>query len=205
MLPIVLDLRDRLAVVVGGGAVGRRKADAVRDAGGRVRLVCLEPAPPDPPPGLQWLTEPYRAVHLEGATLAFAAATPAVNAVVVADARARGVLVNAASGPAGDFTLPAVLRRGGLTVAVGTGGAAPALARAVRARLAAELDESFAAWVELLAEVRPLVLRGVADPGRRRHLLRDLCDWSWLERLRREGAGPVRSAVRALVAEAGGL
>jgi precorrin-2 dehydrogenase/sirohydrochlorin ferrochelatase len=135
----------------------------------------------------------------------FAAGPPAVNARVLSDARARGVWVNAAGGPdRGDFSLPAAFRRGDLVLAVSTGGAAPALAGSVRRHLEAEFDETFGAWVLLLAEVRPLVLEGVADEGRRRALLTSLCQWEWLERLRREGAGAVREAMLAAVeAESG--
>ena len=46
--PINLDLTDRLATVIGGGAVGCRKAQGLLDAGARVRLVTKdEPAAPD--------------------------------------------------------------------------------------------------------------------------------------------------------------
>ena len=62
--------------------------------------------------------------------------------------------------------VPSVVRAGGLTIAVGTGGAAPALARRVREKLAAEFDATFAEWVKLLEEVRPLVLAAHMDhPG----------------------------------------
>jgi siroheme synthase-like protein len=203
--PAFLNLAGRLALVVGGGPVGRRKAAALRAAGARVRLVCLEGPPSGPAdPNLHWLTEPYRPSHLDGATLVVAAGPPEVNARVLADARARGLWASSASDPgAGDFILPATVRRGEFVLAVSTGGAAPGLARAVRRRLEAEFDESFAAWVELLAQLRPLVLR-LPDARRRRALFARLCAWEWLERLRRDGADEVRAAMHAEVRAARG-
>src|SRR5579871_5377843 len=107
MLPIFLDMTDRLAVVIGGGRVGRRKASAVLSAGGRVRLVCLEPRPADMSDSrMEWRMESYSAEHLDDAELVFAAGPAELNARVLADARTRGVWVNATSEPAsGDFYL----------------------------------------------------------------------------------------------------
>src|SRR5439155_684921 len=45
MLPITLNVAGRLAVVIGGGPVGRRKADALLAAGARVLLVSLDARP----------------------------------------------------------------------------------------------------------------------------------------------------------------
>jgi precorrin-2 dehydrogenase / sirohydrochlorin ferrochelatase len=206
MFPLFLHLTDRLAVVIGGGAVGRRKAAAVLDAGARVRLVCLETRPVDEThAAVDWRSEPYAAAHLYGAALAFAAATPEVNARVVADARARGLWVNSASDPeAGDFFVPAVVRRGDFVVAVGTGGAAPALAAEVRRRLEEQFDDSFGQWAALLAEMRPLVLEAVSDEERRRLLFARWTSWEWLERLRRDGAEAVRAAFLQELRDGGG-
>ncbi|HEY8504781.1 MAG TPA: NAD(P)-dependent oxidoreductase [Gemmataceae bacterium] len=200
MFPLILTRPDLLAVVVGGGEVGRRKARAALDGGLRVRVVSPGPRPADVPEPAEWLAEPYHPGHLDGAALAFAAATPEVNARVIADARRRGVWVSAADDPAGsDFVLPAVLRRGPLLLAVGTGGAAPALARRVRDKLAGEFDEAFRQWVELLGEMRLLVREQVLDPARRRGLLERLSAWEWLERLRAEGVDAARAAMRGEV------
>jgi precorrin-2 dehydrogenase/sirohydrochlorin ferrochelatase len=205
MFPLFLDMTDRLAVVVGGGAVGRRKAAAALSAGARVRLVCLEARPSDEShPSLDWVTGPYTAAHLDGATLVFAAGPAELNARVVADARARGVWVNAANDPgASDFLVPSTVRRGRLLVAVGTGGAAPGLARSIRRQLEEQFDEAFGQWVALLAELRPVVLACVPDAGRRRTLFERWCQPEWLDRLRREGVDVVRGAMRAELHSAG--
>src|SRR5262249_30290683 len=149
LYPLFLRLDGRLAVVVGGGTVGRRKARGLLEGGGRVRLVCREPRPSDEPsPHLEWLCEPYPAGHLDGAELICAAATPQVNRQVVEDAQAHGVWVCSATEPdEGDFQTASTIRRGDLTVALGTGGAAPALTRALRRRMEATLDEQFGEWL----------------------------------------------------------
>jgi precorrin-2 dehydrogenase/sirohydrochlorin ferrochelatase len=202
MFPIFLNLTDRLCAVIGGGTVGRRRAAALLDAGARVRVVCLEPCPPElARPQVQWLTESYQSDHLSGAALVFAAAPPEVNCRVVADAQARGVLVNAADDPAaGDFHVPASVRRGAFVLAVATGGAAPALARQVRARLEAEFDDAYGRWVAVLAEIRPLVRARIPDAARRRALWQRLTAPEWLDRLRRDGEPAVLAALHAEVA-----
>ncbi|QJW97439.1 Siroheme synthase / Precorrin-2 oxidase [Frigoriglobus tundricola] len=195
----MLNLAGKLVAVVGGGPVGMRKLAAVLECGAVARVI-------DPrslsglPSGVRHVCEPYRAPHLDGAALAFACAPPEVNARVVGDGRARGVWVNAATAPSdGDFTLPAVVRRGDFTLSVSTGGAAPALARRVREKLEAEFDATFAEWVRLLAELRAEVLATVPDETRRRELLDAFADWHWLARLRTEGADAVRAAMRKSV------
>jgi precorrin-2 dehydrogenase/sirohydrochlorin ferrochelatase len=206
MLPLVFLLRGRTALVVGAGPVGVRKAAAVLDAGGRVRLVDPDPAAGVSHPSVSRVIEPYSPAHLAGAALAFACAPPAVNAAVAADATARGVWVCDASDPArGDFALPSVVRRGDLTVAVSTGGAAPALARRIAGRLSDEFDAAYAGWVRVLGEVRAVVLATVPDPADRRRLFERFAAPHWLERTRAAGPdatkaemlGEVRAEVRA--------
>ena len=198
MFPLMLDLKDRLAIVIGGGAVGRRKVAALQSAGARVRVVCLEERPSEVQ-NVEWLCECYHAGHLDGAVIVFAAALPRVNCEVVRDARSLGIWAMDASDPtAGDFHTPAVSRRGGLVVAVSTSGASPLLTARIRDRIDAMLEAEYADWVALLAELRPQVL--AVDPGRRRELFERLCDERWLERLRSSGIDAVRAAMRAEIA-----
>jgi precorrin-2 dehydrogenase/sirohydrochlorin ferrochelatase len=201
MFPLFLDLAERLAVVIGGGPVGRRKASAVLAAGGRVRLICLEPRPAEmSDPCLDWRCKAYTRDHLDGASLVFAAGPVELNAQVVADARARNIWVNAASEPKrGDFVVPAVVRRGDFVLAISSGGAAPLLTQIVRERLEVEFDAAFGSWVSLLAELRPKVMERIDDVKERRRILTSLCQWQWLERLRVEDVDIVRTAMWATV------
>ena len=204
--PIVLELNDRRAVVVGLGAVGRRKVAGLVEAGAAVVGVDPRGAGGESVPGgVEVWAEEYRAEHLDGALLAFAAATEEVNRRVVLDAKERGILVNAASGPeGGDFTVPAVWREGPVTVAVATSGAGPALAAALRDRAAAAIGPEAAGMARLLAEWRPEVLGRVEEPEVRRRLLREGADPGWLDRLRVEGPEAVKEALRRALDEAVG-
>jgi precorrin-2 dehydrogenase/sirohydrochlorin ferrochelatase len=126
--------------------------------------------------------------------LAFACATPEVNAAVVVAAKARGVWVCSSSDPdSGDFVLPSVVRRGDLTLAVSTDGASPALARRIAAGLLDEFDASYADWVRVLGEVRRVVLAEVHDPHVRRSLLESFAHPEWLERIRTAGPDVARA------------
>jgi precorrin-2 dehydrogenase/sirohydrochlorin ferrochelatase len=88
---------------------------------------------------------------------------------VAAEARARGIWVNAADEPARcDLILPAVIRRGRLVVAVSTGGASPAAARAIREELEGYLTRDHGMLVEVAAAARAdLRRRAVSRSGAR--------------------------------------
>jgi precorrin-2 dehydrogenase/sirohydrochlorin ferrochelatase len=155
--PIVLNLAGRRALVVGGGKVALRKAQALADAGARVRVVAPEFLPEFAPDArLECVQEPYAARHVAGVFLAVAATDDeAVNARVAADARPARALVNVVDRPAlCDFIVPSVVERGRLMIAICTGGAAPSLARRLRERLEEEFGPQYATLLDALAEVR---------------------------------------------------
>ncbi|MEW4566694.1 bifunctional precorrin-2 dehydrogenase/sirohydrochlorin ferrochelatase [Tautonia sp. JC769] len=192
--PIVLQLAGRLAVVVGLGPVGRRKALGLLDAGARVRGI--DPAGWDAGPSSNLMVEEgrYRDAHLDGAMLVFAAATPEVNASVVRDAHRRGLLVNSASEPAsGDFAVPASWRSGPILLSVSTSGAGPALASNLRDRAAGAIGAAASEQARLLVDLRPIVLERVADEPTRRAILRTWSEARWRDRWAELGREGVRA------------
>jgi siroheme synthase-like protein len=160
LFPLFVELEGRPCVVLGGGSVAERKVTALLAAGAVVRVVSptLSPvlAALAAAGRIAHIARPYADGDLASAALAFAATDDgAVNAHVAREGRARGVWVNAADDPAHcDAMLPAVLHRGPITVAVSTGGASPALARAVRERLEHALPEAYGTLAEIAASSR---------------------------------------------------
>ena len=129
----------------------------------------------------------YEAGDLQGAFLVVAASdAPEVNTKVWREASELGILVNVADKPEEcNFILPSVLRRGGLTLAVGTGGASPALARKLRTGLEGRFGPEYSSLVGLMDSLRTWALSTIEDPGRRRRILLSAAeDGVILERLR---------------------
>ena len=110
---------------------------------------------------------------------------PAVNEAVFREAQALGCLVNVVDDPARcSFFVPAVVRRGALTIAVSTGGKSPALARRIRQQLESLFDPAYGPLLDQMRRLRPTVQSTVPDPGRRAAFWERLLDSDVLDRLR---------------------
>jgi siroheme synthase-like protein len=156
LYPIFLDLSGRRCVVVGGGKVASRKARKLLQARAGVVVISPEIGAELESVAVEVYRRPYREGDLAGAYLAFAATdSREVNAAVAREGRERGIPVNVADSPSdGDFALPSTLRRGGLQVAVSTGGASPTLARRIRDELEEVFGPEWAGIVEELGRNR---------------------------------------------------
>jgi uroporphyrin-III C-methyltransferase / precorrin-2 dehydrogenase / sirohydrochlorin ferrochelatase len=91
---------------------------------------------------------------------------------VVARLRARGVLVNAVDRPdLCDFTLPAIVDRDPVLIAIGTGGASAGLAAALRQRLETVLPASLENLAAALGKARERIRTRFPDSGERRRAI----------------------------------
>ena len=148
--PVFLRLEGRRCVIVGRDAAADARASACRAAGADVVVV----APED-----------YRPGHLAGAFLAYASTRdPQLIERLVDEADRERVLLNVADVPtACTFVSPAVVDRGELQIAIGTGGASPGLAARLRRDLEARVGPEYAPFVAILGAVRTAL---ADDPGR---------------------------------------
>jgi len=203
--PVMLNLTGRLGVVVGAGPVALRKTRALRDAGAKVRLISPEP-PAKISEGIEVLAEAYRPEHLADAAVVFACTNDrSVNSRIADDARRCGALVCAVDQPEDcDFFSPAVVQDEDVIVAVGTGGAAPHLARRLADQLQTALPDNVGAFAACAGSLREEWHTSELPLERRREILRELASEETYRVFLAEGPAAVRRRCEILLNPQGG-
>ena len=173
-LPIFLAVRNKLCVVIGGGEVAVRKVALLQQAGAKVTVVAPKLAAAlaqqVAKASVHHRSGEFVPADLEGATLVIAATnSAAVNSTVAQAANERRIPVNVVDTPdLCSFIMPAIIDRSPLVVAVSSGGAAPVLARQLRARLESLIPASYGRLATLAGQFRDKVKLRFARPGDRR-------------------------------------
>jgi uroporphyrin-III C-methyltransferase/precorrin-2 dehydrogenase/sirohydrochlorin ferrochelatase len=138
LFPVFYDLRGTQVLVVGAGTVARRRIEKLLAGGADVTVVAKEFSPEVrrlvESGKVRGIVSPFRPGHLDGISMAFAAASePAANRSVARESGRRGIPVNVADVPSEcAFFLPAVVPGESFTLAVSTAGRNPGAARAIR-------------------------------------------------------------------------
>ena len=175
--PVSLVVAGRRCLVVGGGHVAARKVDGLRACGAEVHVVAPEVcAELQARRDVTVERRPYQPGEAAHYRLVFAATdSPELNRAVHDDAEAAGVWVNSADDPVNcSFTMPSVLRRGPLTVAVSTAGHSPGLAAWLRRRLEEQVGPEYETLLGLLSSAREsLQAAGRSTEGLSWHSLLD--------------------------------
>lgn len=172
MYPTFLRLTGRRVVLVGGGRVAVGKLDGLLAAGADVVVVAPSIRAELERPGVTLRHRPFDPADLDGAWYAVAAAPPDVNRQVLAAAEVRRIFVNAVDDPPHATAYAgAIVRRSDVTIAISTGGRAPALAGLLREALDAWLPADLDAWLAAADEARRRWREQAVAMERRRPLL----------------------------------
>jgi uroporphyrin-III C-methyltransferase / precorrin-2 dehydrogenase / sirohydrochlorin ferrochelatase len=190
-LPVFLDLTSGAVVLVGSGEPAVNKLRLLGAAGARVRWYVdgAEAA------GARAIAAELRAdiatadplvADWSDATAIFSAAGRPLDDAVAARARSARIPVNVVDRPdLSTFIMPAIVDRGDVVVAIGTGGAAPVLARRLRERIEALLPARIGELARLMQRYRERVAVRIAAFAERRRLWERVVD------------GPIAGAVYA--------
>lgn len=158
-LPIFINIRQQPCVVIGGGEVATRKVTMLLKAQAQVTVIAPECCSALLNVDIRHIASQFQPAHLDGAKLVIAATDdPAVNLAVYNAAQARNIPVNVVDTPElCSFVMPAIIDRSPIVVAVSSGGAAPVLARLLRARLETLIPAGYGRLAALAATFRDQV------------------------------------------------
>jgi precorrin-2 dehydrogenase len=207
--PVLVDLEGRRCVVVGSTPVRDGKVEGLL-AGGATDVLVVATGPADriaelePLEGVRVLRRAWYASDFSGAFLVIAHdPDPAVRARIAIAARAAGASVNVVDDvDRCDWAAPAIVRRGELLIAIGTGGASPALSKKLRERLQDEFGPEWAEVLRVLREVRTETLPLLPDLRERSRRWHQALDPDEAAALIRDGAADeLRTRLRARLLE----
>ena len=203
--PIFLELRDRRVVLVGGGAVAVRKAEALLQAG--ARLVVVTHRPNDAitvlctRSGAELIRAKYSKQYIAGAVLVIGATNDQeVNKQVYRDCQELEILCNVVDDPAlCDFFVPAIVKRGDLEIAIGTEGYCPAYAGHLRKKLEGMFTDEHGRFLANLERIRQKIIQEVSGSPERKTLMGKLVDDESFEYFRAKGETAWRERAQAMI------
>jgi precorrin-2 dehydrogenase/sirohydrochlorin ferrochelatase len=174
--PAFIDLENRTVLVVGGGVVAERKVEMLLETGALVTVVS-----PQITEQLDAYSQSNRITvrqrgfipsDVDGASLVISATDdPTTQTEVASIAESKNILVNTVDKPElCSFIVPAILRRGDITIAISTSGKSPSLAAELRVRLDRVLTDEFARTAKVLGAVRQEVHRHFAGSDDRKRV-----------------------------------
>jgi precorrin-2 dehydrogenase/sirohydrochlorin ferrochelatase len=157
--PIVLNLEGKRCLVIGGGRVALRKVIGLLRAGAQITVVapCLHKHFRHVAKSLTVFARPFEENDITSALALIIGATdnPSVNKAVSAKAKSLGILCNIVDCPSlCSFTMPAVVRRGDLSIAIATGGKSPRLSRYIKTQVARAIGPEYEHLVSYMAQTR---------------------------------------------------
>lgn len=203
--PIFVELAERRVVVVGGGAVAVRKAGSLLEAGARLVVVAYKPSESMTTlcthHGAELVRDRYAKQYVAEAVLVIAATDDRqVNEQVYRDCQELEILCNVVDDPKHcDFFVPAVVKRGDLQIAIGTGGYCPAYAGHLRQKLEILFTEEHGRFLAELERIRKEITENVPDESDRKALLGKLVDDESFEYFRTNGSTAWRERANNMI------
>ncbi len=182
LYPVNLNIEKKKVLVIGGGEVALRKVKTLLSFKAEVYVVS-----PGVIPAFEDLydkgkiilyKEKYNKSFLQDSFLVIGATDdPQVNRIVARDAGEGNIPVNIVDDlEICTFLVPAVVKRGPLTISISTGGKSPGMSAKIRKDLEKIYGKEYGLFLEYLGKVRKRLIKDISDPQKRRQIIIKLSD-----------------------------
>lgn len=214
-LPLLIDMSDKKVVIFGSGSVGERKANLFSEYA-KVTVVSrsfydifyeledkysIQLIKAD----ARKLTDDEINDVIRDAFLVIPATNDrSINERIVKLSKSFGILTNEVDA-IGDVTVPAVVKRGGLTISISTAGSSPAFSRFTRRQVEKIITPEFGDMIKIQDEMRTYLKSEVPDQRDRKDILWDILEseevWKGLEESYEKGFNTAQGIVRKKISE----
>jgi uroporphyrin-III C-methyltransferase/precorrin-2 dehydrogenase/sirohydrochlorin ferrochelatase len=181
-LPVFFNLTDKCVAIFGGGVAAARKAEIAVRAGARVKIFAAQLsddfAELKESEGFAFVAHEPAATDLHDCTLLYCASENMDdNRRIYALARQARVPCNVVDMPdLCDFTMPSIVDRSPVVIAISTAGTSPILGRMIKARLETLLPAAYGRIAAFVGSYRKKVAGRIADFAQRRHFWERVLD-----------------------------
>jgi precorrin-2 dehydrogenase/sirohydrochlorin ferrochelatase len=196
--PAFLSLKNKKAVVVGGGKVAERKVRLLVKAGANVKIispVITKPLEKLRDEGnLKHVNRNYIKRDLKNAYIVIAATSSVeLNTKIAGDSEN---LVNVVDTPSeGNYIVPSVVTRGPLTIAISTEGTSPAVSKTIRKEVEKHYSKEFTNYMRFLEVMREKAVAEITDSNKRRKFLKSLASEKLICIVRNQGFGAASAII----------
>ncbi|MDY0386338.1 MAG: bifunctional precorrin-2 dehydrogenase/sirohydrochlorin ferrochelatase [Methanolobus sp.] len=214
-LPLLIDMNDKKVVIFGSGSVGERKVKLFSaytavtvvsrsysdtffelERKNNVTLIKADAGK---------LTDADINEIIKDAFLVVPATNDrSINERIVNLSKIYGILTNEVDA-IGDVTIPAVIKRGGLTISISTAGSSPAFSRFTRQQVEKIITPEFADMIKIQDEMRTYLKNEVPDQRDRKNILWDILEseelWAALKESYEKGFKIAQDIVRKKISE----
>ncbi|QGU94316.1 bifunctional precorrin-2 dehydrogenase/sirohydrochlorin ferrochelatase [Clostridium bovifaecis] len=182
--PLMINIQNKLVIVVGGGKVALRKVEKVLEFQGMVRVVSPEYIDNFKDlknrfsERLEIIDDKYKDDYIKDAFLVIGATSNKdVNENIRKYCKENSILCNIVDNIAiSDFIVPSSIKRGSLVIAVSTIGKSPTLASKIKKELEKVYSHEYEEYIDLLGEARDLILKNYDDEAEKRKILKQIID-----------------------------
>lgn len=203
--PAYLDIKGKKCVVVGGGEVAERKVNLLLRCGADITIIS-----PDLTEGLEelslngeikYIKDEFKEKHLKNAFLVIGATdNHKVNLKIYKEGSKSEILVNIADSPnLCNFTVPSVVERGELVIAISTGGKSPSLSKKIREELEVRYGIEYAEFLKMMGELRERILHKIPDKNKREEIYKRLVNSDIIDLIKNGNGESARKRVEKII------
>lgn len=182
--PLMIDLKQKSVVVFGGGNVAKRKVEKLLEYGANVRVVSqdilngIAEFENTFETSISIVKDTYSSKYICDCILVIAATCDRnTNEQIASYCSENNILCNVVDDmDSSSFIVPSSMRCGDMTIAISTMGKSPSLCKKIKEDLETRYCDEFAIYVELLGQVRKIILQKENDAQEKKRILKEITD-----------------------------